>query len=189
VHSYAEGVYDVRLTVSNGAGSDSLVQTGLVTVLPPPPITTFLPSADAKVYSKRSTRNYGREPDLRVRSGSTFWRSFLRFDVAGLDAPVVSAVLRLYVLDASRDGGSFFRVGDGWTEDGITWDNAPPLDGALLGSAGSTALGQWVEIDVTAEVAGDGVYSFGIASSSANSVYYSSREGANPPELVIETVE
>ncbi|MFQ6114653.1 MAG: T9SS type A sorting domain-containing protein, partial [bacterium] len=43
-----------------------------------------------------------------------------------------------------------------------------------------------VEFDVTSAVNGDGTYSFGLVNGSTNLAEYSSKEGANPPELVIE---
>ena len=36
-------------------------------------------------------------------------------------------------------------------------------------------------------ISGPGIVSFGLASSSTNSVLYSSREGANPPQLIVTT--
>jgi hypothetical protein len=48
-------------------------------------------------------------------------------------------------------------------------------------------LGTWIEADVTAAVTGNGSYSFGGSSSSTSSMRVSSREGANPPQLVITT--
>jgi hypothetical protein len=38
---------------------------------------------------------------------------------------------------------------------------------------------------VTSAVTGDGVYSFGLTNGSTDSAFYSSKEGVNPPELVI----
>lgn len=43
----------------------------------------------------------------------------------------------------------------------------------------------WVEFDVTAAIQEDGLYSFGLLTTSSNSAIYSSREGANKPVLVI----
>ena len=40
----------------------------------------------------------------------------------------------------------------------------------------------------TAAVSGEGTYSFGLKNNSSNSIFYSSIEGVNPPQLVIETV-
>ena len=113
-------------------------------------------------------------------------------NVSGLSGSVQSAKLRLYVTNASPDGGSVYLVdnnylgtGTGWQEDGIIWDNAPVISGGPLSAAGAVSLDTWVELDVTAAIVGDGIYSFGMSSSSTNSVFYSSTEGTNPPELVV----
>ena len=47
------------------------------------------------------------------------------------------------------------------------------------------AAGQWVEWDVTTALSGSGLVSFSLTGSSGNSVYFSSLEGANPPQLVV----
>ena len=43
----------------------------------------------------------------------------------------------------------------------------------------------WVEFDVTAAIAGNGLYSFGLETTSSNSVLYSAKESGQPPLLVI----
>ena len=57
--------------------------------------------------------------------------------------------------------------------------------GSSLASAGATATGSWVEYDVTPAVTGNGPVSFAITTTSSNSQYATSREGANKPQLVI----
>ena len=42
-------------------------------------------------------------------------------------------------------------------------------------------------MDVTAAVAGNGTYSFGLSTTNATALALSSRTGANPPQLVITT--
>jgi PKD repeat protein len=191
VHVYAApGLYDVSLGVANSVGSDAITRPGYIQAQKPPPIAVYRATADGKVSSSKPAVNYGFAPDLRVRSGATgSWRSFLRFEVAGATRPVARAVLRLYVDDGSPDGGAVHAVSSPWSEGGVTWGTAPPLDGAPLASLGPVATGQWVEADLTALVSGNGSYAFGIANASDNSAYYSSREGAHPPELVIQYVE
>jgi hypothetical protein len=53
-------------------------------------------------------------------------------------------------------------------------------------SAGKTAtLGQWVEFDVTTTVTAAGEYSFTLTNAGSNVVAFSSRQGANAPQLVV----
>jgi PKD repeat protein len=60
------------------------------------------------------------------------------------------------------------------------------MSGSPLSNAGAVAAGTWVEFDVSSVVTGEGIYSFGLNSASTNNVKYSSKEGANPPQLVLE---
>ncbi len=154
----------------------------------------FAPSDDARVYSVNADNNYGTSSYLRVRLTSTEeYHSYLKFTVVGVSGTVTRATLRLYAYDGGPDAGRVYAVsneyatGGAWTELGITWNNAPTLSGTPLASAGAVDNNVWVEWDVTAAISGDGTYSFGLANSSTNSVYYNSKEaGVNTPELVIE---
>jgi PKD repeat protein len=188
----APGTYSVKLTATNAGGSDAEVKTGYVTVGdsgPPPGTQALAPVADAHVKNTSPSKNYGTLTSLRVRNGGTSsdtYRTYLKFDVTGLSGPATSAKLRLFVTDESPDGGSVFKVGNGWTETGLTWANAPAIAGSSLGSAGATANGTWAEVDVTPAVTGNGELSFAVTTTSSNSSYYTSREGtANRPQLVI----
>jgi PKD repeat protein len=185
------GTYTVRLAVANGAGSDEEVKTGYVTVGSGPAggTQTFAPVADAQVKSSSPSNNYGTLTSLRLRNGGTTtdtYRSYLKFDLSGLSGPAASAKLRLFVTDESPDGGSAFAVSNAWTETGVTWANAPAIGGTSLASAGATTSGTWVEFDVTPAVTGNGEVSFALTTTSSNSSYYTSREGAaNRPQLVV----
>jgi hypothetical protein len=158
---------------------------------PPGPTQTILPVADAQVKSTSANGNYGTLGTLRVRQGTSStdatYHSYLTFTVSGLTQPPTSAKLRLYVTDASPDGGRVYPTDAGWTEPAITWNNAPPLVDPAFATIGATTLDTWAEIDLGSRVSGDGTYSFGLASSSTNSGLYSSREGTHPPELVLTT--
>jgi PKD repeat protein len=187
-HVYSTpGVYDVTLTATNATGSSTKQRAGYVTVLQPPPSQTFLATADAKVKSSSPASNYGTAPVLRVRAGDTTYRSYLRFDLTGLEGTVLSATLRLYATDPSDDGGALHSVASDWTESGITWDSAPPIGIAPLAGTAVAIANQWREIDVSSVVLGNGSYAFALDGTSGDSAYYSSREGANPPQLVVQT--
>ena len=99
---------------------------------------------------------------------------------------VTSARLRLLVTDASSDGGSVFAVGNGWTEGGINWNNAPAIGAGPLDSGGAASAGTWEEYDVTSAIGGNGSYSFALTSSSTDSAAFFAREGGNPPQLVLQ---
>jgi len=181
------GTYTVTLTVANALGGDSETKTNLVTVGETSAEVSFLPTDDAYVRSSSSSENNGSKSILRVRQSSADVDSYLLFDVSGLSGAVVEARLRLFANDGSSDGGTAFPVAEtSWDETTITWSSAPGFDGGSpLGSFGGVAAGAWVEVDVTSAVAGNGLVSFAVSNGVSDLVDYSSKEGSNPPELVV----
>lgn len=166
------------------------------TATPIPPTPTATPPAgpeivlgatgDAPVYSSYGSRNYGSAITLRVREARSDYKSYLQFDVDGLDCAVVErAVVRLNVVDGGPDGGSIYQVANNWTEGSITWNSAPEVTGPALDSAGAVVAGEWIELDVTGAVTGNGLVSFALTSPSSDIVKYSSKEGSAAPELVV----
>jgi len=189
-HTYtAAGTYTVTLTVANTAGSDTQTLTGYITVQPGQPSRTFTPAADAYVKESEPTSNFRSTTNLRVKEATgARYRPYLKFTVSDVTGSVQSAKLRLYVTDTGPDGGTLRSVADNsWTEGGLTWNNAPPFASASLASVGPVTTGTWVELDVTAHVTGNGTYSFALVDGSSDTAMYSSRDGANPPELVVVT--
>jgi hypothetical protein len=153
------------------------------------------PTHDAYVRSSTPTTSYSSAATLRLRkSSSETVTSYLKFEMTGVNGIVLSAKLRLYVTDASSDGGSVYLVSNNylgtetpWTQGGLNWNNAPPISGTALSSAGSVSVNSWVEFEVTSAITGNGTFSFGLKSNASDVVYYSSKEGGNKPELVIES--
>lgn len=197
-HVYsAAGTYTVALTVSNGSGSDTQTRTGYITVGGGGGgggggQEVLNPVEDVNVKSANPTRNYGTETTLRVRTGTPAspgdYRTLLKFTVPTLTGPVTGATLRLYVTDASPDGGRVYAVASSWSEASVTWDTAPAIGATPVVTLGATpAVGSWAEVSLGSLVTGSGTYSVELVSSSTNSAIYSSREGAHAPELVITT--
>ncbi|MFN2418754.1 MAG: DNRLRE domain-containing protein, partial [Candidatus Limnocylindria bacterium] len=192
-HTYtAAGSYTVKLTVTNAAGSDTETRPAFVTVDPAPAEVSFSSVADTYVRSGAPTGNFGTAGTLRVKFGGTgeTYRSYVRFTVDGLVAPVTSATLRLYVVDAATNGGNIYTVGDSsWDERTVTWDNAPTVTGGPVGNVGAAPLNTWVDVTLPPDAfaAGDGVYTFAVQSDSATDgmVWYASRETTTVPTLVI----
>jgi PKD repeat protein len=194
-HTYAAaGTFNVSLTVTDGANTDTATQqvtAGTTT----PSTATFSPAADTQVKSDSPNTNYGTSTTLRVRNGTstsptTYW-TFLRFDVTGVGTNTnPNAKLRLFVTDDSNDGGTVYRIANTpeWLETTLTWATRPVTTlPAGIKAAGAVPLG-WIEIDLgDSAVTGDGTYNFVLASSSTTSAIYSSREGTNPPQLVVTT--
>ncbi|MCG8605559.1 DNRLRE domain-containing protein, partial [bacterium] len=155
----------------------------------------FIPAEDTFVRSGKPNKNYGSSRELRVRKRSSdFTITFLKFDVSGVVGEVTSAKLRLFVIDASVDGGAIYSVSNNsrgtanpWTESQLEWINSPTLDGPVLSRAKDISAGQIVEFDLTQAIPTDGTFSFAILNDRNDVAKYSSKEGEVVPELVIET--
>ena len=77
------GTYSVRLTVSNGSGSDSTTRSGYVSVTAGGPALSFAPTDDSFVRSNFPDENNGSLDNLRTYKGASQTNSFLKFTVSG----------------------------------------------------------------------------------------------------------
>ena len=165
-----------------------------------PPTATLLPTntgsisnlvlkpvADSYVNSSNPTTNYGTAITFRV-DGSPMVRSYLRFDVKGLNARVSRATLRIFANSAASAGVVASAVNNNtWTESTINYNNAPPI-GTTLGSSGPVGAGVWINIDITAYITGNGTYNLALTTPGSTAISLASREsGANAPQLIIQT--
>ena len=191
-----DGSDSFTYTVNDDKGKTSNTATVEVTIFPPaPPVQTFLAVHDSYTKVSSSSKNYGSQNQIRARDKeSTNLKGYVKFNVTNPGGTVQNAVLRLYVIRASQDGGSVFSVSNDylntsipWTEDDITSGNAPAITGPSLDSGDSPDEDVWLEFDVTTAVTGAATYSFALKSNSAKQIYYSSKEGGHSPELVITT--
>jgi hypothetical protein len=207
VFSSREGTTPPQLVVTLGEGAPTATPTqtatptfthtptatGSVTASPTPTNTatassfTFTSIGDAYVDANNPANNYGALTTLRV-DASPVIRSYLRFNVQGLNGTVTRATLRVFANSASSQGIAANSLSDNtWTESTLTFNNAPPL-GAVLGSSGSFGTGAWISIDVTAYITGDGTYNLALTTPSSTAVSLASREsGGNAPQLIIES--
>jgi flagellar hook assembly protein FlgD len=183
-----------KIEVTNAAGTGTSAADFVVTSGGGTQTQTFTPTDDAFVWSAKPTNNYGTSTDLRVRKTSETQIAYFKFNVIGLSGSITSASLQLLCTDASPNGGSVYKVSNNflnnsssWTEGGLNWTNAPAVSGSALSSAGSIGVSQTVEWDVKAAITGNGIYSFAITNSSSDAAYYSSKEGTQVPQLVIQT--
>jgi hypothetical protein len=156
------------------------------------------PTNDAHVLQARPKAVFGSRSVLQVKDAAADVNTYLKFNVSGLSGAVESATLRLRVRDGGPDGGTLYAVSPFykdtttlWLETGLTWNNAPPIAGAPLDEVGPVVVGQWVELDVTgavrAALADNGRVSLVITNDARNLVSYSSKETAQPPQLVVIT--
>jgi hypothetical protein len=179
-----------KIVVTNSAGSAT--STNDFVIIPPPII--LLPKHDAYVSSSAPATKYGTASAMRTKtSASETFISYLKFDVAGVSSAPVSAKLRLYVTNSSPDGGAVYLVSNDylntatpWLESGMLWTNAPAITGTPLSAIGTATSSQWVEVEVTPAITGNGTYSFAIKNNNSDAVYYATKESSNDPQLVIQ---
>lgn len=159
-------------------------------------------TADADAFARQTSAgtNFGTATTLRVQSGQTLIillvpdneRSLVHFALPAVPAhcTVTGATLRLNASSASAGRTlQAFRASAAWTET-VTWTNQP----GTTGSAATTTSGTgWREWDVTTQAqamyAGSS-HGFVIRDAQEGSILtatqvFSSREGANPPQLVV----
>ncbi len=114
------------------------------------------PTADTFSYSASPSTNYGTYQNMIVERGSANAAAYMKFNLSTVPAgaTVAKATLRLYV-DAVSTSGSFdvFQLNGGWTESGLTYNNAPALGTSATGNhpvtITATSLNQFVVIDIT----------------------------------------
>jgi len=139
-------------------------------------------SGDASVNSAHATTNYGTLSNLYVGNGNT---TFLQFNLktlpAGTTAAQVSqATLTVFVNRVNAAGAvTVSPVTAAWGEYSVTSSAAPPI-GSSLGNLSVSLPGQFVSVDVTAQVqawltASATDTGFALASSAAN-VLFDSKE-------------
>src|SRR5918999_4080730 len=145
---------------------------------------TLGPAADAYVSSANRRSNFGRERLLRIQ-GRPVFRSYIRFNVRGVEGEVAKATLRIFSRSGSPRGLTVRATATRWSERRITFANAPRPSGPVARSGRLRRL-RWASIDVTRLVRGNGTVSLALTGSSSASL--ASREsGSTRPRLVVET--
>ncbi|MBK9924750.1 MAG: DNRLRE domain-containing protein [Anaerolineales bacterium] len=154
-----------------------------------PTSLTFIAEADSQVKESSPTTNYGNFSSLQADGASDpDVEGFIRFTVTGISGTIQSATLRVYdTTNGSANGPVVYGTGTSWTETGITWNNRPPRITGALDNKGNISVGTWVEYNVTSLVTGDGTFSFVLAADSNDAATFSSRQGSQPPQLVVTT--
>jgi hypothetical protein len=149
------------------------------------------PTDDAFVFHDTADKNYGQHESLKVDLDTGVKTSYIRFDFSRVQiAAVESAKLRLYATDSSPSGGLFVSVTDSdWDEDTLTFENAPPADGEVVGMLDEVVEGNWYELDITPFVTESRPWTVCILGRHEDRVMYSSKEGEHSPELILNLLE
>ena len=184
----ANGAHTLSATARDTVSNSTTVS---ITVTVDNPVVTFTATADATLKPSSPNSNDGGSSILTADGGpaSKHVREFLvKFTVSGLTGhPVVNAKLRLFNTNSSDKGGSFYRCANSsWTENGVTWNNAPAPDPTPIATLGSVSSSKWYEINVTPLITGDGTYTLRVKTTSNDNADYNSKEVAGKaPTLVV----
>lgn len=153
-------------------------------------VLTFIDEADSYVIQSHPRTNYGYKTYLTV-DNDPLTRTYIRFNVSGLNgAAVSSAHLRLYSLYDSKSGFSVWKVdNNNWSETTLKFKNAPALNTEVQ-KIGAFITNQWLDLDVTGSVLGDGQITYALTNPNYNAFTVASRErsgGIYAPQLVLTT--
>lgn len=152
-------------------------------------ISTIEPlMADAWVDSGATGVNHGTDATLSVQgSGAANTKAaYLLFDLSDEPGTIISAMLRLWVTDASTDQVSVSVDNVTFVENTITWANQPTVAGSTVAFT-PAATGQWVSVDIGSLILdGPTTYTVKVWMNGTNLFTFDSKEGTNPPQLEVE---
>jgi hypothetical protein len=154
----------------------------------PPTERSFEADADAYVAKTSPKTNYGSKPTL-LTDGDPINGSYLRFTVSGLEGTVNSARLRLWGTNGSGNGPTVYPTAIPWSESAVTWNTRPARTGPVLDDLGSVKAGQFVDLDVSGVVDGNGTFSFELAAGSTDGADFASSEASTAgqrPQLILD---
>jgi hypothetical protein len=148
---------------------------------------TVVARADGRVGEAQPTASFDAAELAVDDEANADVESYVRFTVEELTTPVQRATLRLWVPAGgdTTDGPAVSRARSKWAEGTLTWVNRPETVGDVVADTGAIAAGTWVEYDVTTAVTGTGTYTFSLLPQSSDDATFASREGGNPPQLVL----
>lgn len=153
---------------------------------------TFTADADSWVDQAAAGANYGTDALINVGAGNgVVRRTVVSFTVPGHACTATTATLRLHNVTALTGRTiEAYRTTTAWSESTVTWTNQPAGAGT---AAPAAAVAGWMQWDVTAHVnamapagtRGFLLRDFGEGGRTLRQQQFSSREGANRPQLVI----
>jgi chitodextrinase len=180
--------YSYTVKAKDAAGNISPASNTATVTTPAggtPTTVTFAPDADVYADQLNPTTNFGTAVKV-VSDNSPVREGYFRFTVSGLTGAVQSATLRLWVTDGTAYGPAVYGVADTtWSETGLTWNNKPAHGASPTDNKGAISTSVWVEYNVTPLVTGNGSVSFALIADSTDGLDVFSREGTQPPQLVV----
>ena len=183
-YSYKVDAFDLAGNHSAASGTVSVTTSAM------PSSLTFSPDADTYVNATSPDSNYGGAMTFRLDSTPDV-RAYVRFIVKGLAGmSIAHARMMIYSNQGSSLGFQIQSVADNsWGERTTNYGNAPAL-GGVLAASGPISAGSWVTIDLSAYITGEGMYTFGISTTSKSALSFPTREsGQDAPQLVIDLTQ
>jgi beta-mannanase len=156
---------------------------------------TLLSNADTYVTKNTPTVTHGSEAGVYIDGGnSTFGdninNAYLKFDLSTLAGKnISSAKLRLFVTNPTTQTQAVMGVTDNNWQESINWSNKPVVGSQVGSTPASNQSGTWEEVNLTsyAQSKTGGLLSLEIHNPSGIDGYeFSSRQGTNPPQLVVD---
>jgi hypothetical protein len=192
---FTDGTYTILAKAYDNSGvtSTASVQVQILNKISPMSVVvaedTFVKDGKSYINKSFDAQNRLRVSDITnctKNCGTQYNRnSYLKFNITGLKAAPKTITLKLYVSDSSNDGGSIYKVNtNNWSENTMTWSNAPAISTQKVAQIGAVNSGRWISvtIDPTA-ITQDGTYSFAISNDSSDVAAYMSMETSTKPTL------
>ncbi|WP_162605917.1 right-handed parallel beta-helix repeat-containing protein [Jiangella aurantiaca] len=157
---------------------------------------TMTSVADAWIDQSSASSNKGGDSILKLmsKSGNANLRALVRFDLPAIPAGCVldTAKLRLYAASTSGTQRTLqvFRLGGSWTENGVTWANAPQTSGSAATTTSGSGYREWnVATLVQAMYSSGSNHGFLIKDATegqdAEQQFHAREKGDNVPQLVL----
>ena len=157
--------------------------TSTTSVRMPSQTLVFQATGDGSIFSNDRERVFADQPDLRLDAEPSI-ESVISFSVDDLTGAIASATLRLYAVTAAAEVRAS-PVSIDWSESDLSYSDRPNRLTDDYSETRNTEAGAWLQVDVTQFVEAAGEYAFSISQTSPTLTNLSSREGSNPPQLII----
>jgi hypothetical protein len=155
------GLINKQCVEKTPAGNDEFnlfsIQVGEITLGVPTELVIQPSSIDSWVNQASQNGNYGSDTSIYVQARNLQARRLLvQFDLSSipLNSTINSATLELYATSTTGSNTiELHRITSGWTESGVTWNNQPSYDAAIVSSLTSSGTG-WKVWDVKSLIEG-----------------------------------
>ncbi|MDY7093151.1 MAG: Ig-like domain-containing protein [Acidobacteriota bacterium] len=191
---YPDGPLELRCRAEDACGNASFSAPVAVTVANGAPTTvTFSPTDDTFAHQDQPTSVFGAYNFLRLRTfdGGHGRHGYLKFQLSGITGAVTSAKLRFRTQDmVLPEALSLYKLATtGWSEQTLTWNNAPLDVVQSTTLPGPFAAETWHELYITPLVTGDGTLSLGLATTAnQGKLDLWTKESLYPPRLDVTFV-